>query len=115
MLSTGEGIGFSKGVLYNDRLCFNSSNSLPIELLSFTTTVKELTTQLNGVTTAEINNDYFTIKRFVNGVNFNLIINVNGAENSTQKYSYLTVNHRPLNGRAYYRLKQTDYNGQTSN
>jgi hypothetical protein len=100
MLSTGEGIGFSKGVLYNDPLCFNSSNSLPIELLSFTTTVKELTTRLNGVTTAEINNDYFTIERFVNGVNFNLIIKVNGTENSTQKFSYSIVNHRPLNGRA---------------
>jgi len=118
MLSTGGGIGFSTGVLYNDPLCFDGGNpnsiSLPIDLLNFSTTVKGLTIQLDWVTTAEINNDNFTTERSIDGVDFNSITNVNGAGNSTQRLSYSTVDDRPVNGLAYYRLKQTDYNGQTS-
>jgi DNA mismatch repair ATPase MutL len=116
MLFTSGGIGFNTGVFYNDPLCFNSSNycSSTIYLLHFAATLKELTILLNEVTTAEINNDYFPIERSVDGVDFNSIIKVNRIGNSTQKFSYITVNHRPLNRRAYYPLKQTDYNEQTS-
>ncbi len=85
---------------------------LPIELLSFTAVAKDAYVQLNWATASEINNDYFTIERSIDGINFATIAIVDGAGNSSQILNYSAVDNAPLNGIAYYRLKQTDYDGQ---
>ncbi|MFT5647369.1 MAG: hypothetical protein ACI976_002059 [Aureispira sp.] len=85
---------------------------LPIDLLSFTTTVLNSEIQLNWVTTAETNNDYFNVERSADGINFTSIDEINGAGNSTHPLSYSTVDGAPLEGWSYYRLKQTNYNGK---
>jgi hypothetical protein len=93
----------------------SSTNSpLPIDLLSFTAEAKDAYVQLNWVTVSEINNDYFNIERSSDAINFTSISTINGAGNSSQILNYSTVDHAPLNGKAYYRLKQTDYDGKSS-
>lgn len=114
MLSTAGAVGFSTGVIYNDPLCFDPTG-LPIDLVSFT--VKEVGGKyfrLNWVTVTENNNDYFNIERSADAINFESIKTINGAGNSVQVLNYSTIDDMPLNGMAYYRLKQTDYNGETS-
>ncbi len=84
---------------------------LPIELLSFTATPTENTVELEWTTLSEINNDFFTVERSADAVNFNEVLRKDGAGNSTVIKNYSDTDFSPLQGVSYYRLKQTDYNG----
>ncbi|NNM15654.1 MAG: T9SS type A sorting domain-containing protein [Bacteroidia bacterium] len=84
---------------------------LPIELISFTGEYLEDRVLLNWSTATEINNDYFTIERSRDGLNFEPIGFVDGAGYSTQLLNYKFEDVEPLEGTTYYRIKQTDYNG----
>lgn len=91
-----------------------SSNGfgLPIELLSFTAIANAKNgVDLTWVTALEINNDFFTIERSKDGVNFEEVTNVAGAGNSSETRTYNTVDENPAAGVNYYRLKQTDFDG----
>jgi hypothetical protein len=85
---------------------------LPIELLSFEGTKNDDYNTLTWVTATEINNDYFTLERSVDGFNWVEITTINGSgtvstptfyEYKDYEFTKDTVN--------YYRLKQTDFNG----
>jgi hypothetical protein len=84
---------------------------LPVELLSFSATPSEKTVSLRWSTATEINNDYFTIQRSSDGIEFlDLTKVIAGSDGKTvQAYSYNDI--RPLSQRSYYRLKQTDFDG----
>jgi hypothetical protein len=84
---------------------------LPIELLSFDAKLVNNDVELKWTTTTEINNDYFTIERSADAQLFTPIITTDGAGNSSQVINYETIDTSPLEGRSYYRLKQTDFNG----
>ncbi|MFT4876304.1 MAG: hypothetical protein ACI9AU_001285 [Bacteroidia bacterium] len=111
MLSTAGAVSFSTGVIYNDQPI---NSPVPMTLLSFTAKVEGGHVQLNWVTTAEINNDYFDVEHSVDGINFTSISRIKGAGNSTQTLNYSTIHHTLSKGVSYYRLKQTDYDGKTS-
>ena len=91
-----------------------NNNPLPTELLSFTALAKDAYVQINWATASEINNNYFTIERSIDGINFETIATVDGAGNSSQILNYSAVDNAPLCGISYYRLKQTDYDGEFS-
>lgn len=86
---------------------------LPIELVSFTKEVNNGLPEFSWVTASEVNNDYFSLERSIDGISFYEIQKINSAGNSsiTQTYSYTDL--FPLNGTSYYRLKQTDFNGNS--
>ncbi|MCL2328329.1 MAG: hypothetical protein FWC39_07425 [Bacteroidetes bacterium] len=65
-------------------------------------------------TTSETNSNYFTIERSSNGRDFTEIARINGAGTSTVTINYGYADKNPLNGISYYRLKQTDFDGQYS-
>lgn len=93
---------------------YSSANPLPVEILSFTATPENNNVLLKWQTANEINNDYFTIERSYDGIDFNKIGIVDGAGNSFSVLSYeLTDNNlSTLNFSTwYYRLKQTDFDG----
>lgn len=117
MLSTTGAVSTNSSIIYTTPPCITSSMSiilLPIELSSFTATVEISDVQLNWLTTTETNNDYFNIERSADGINFTSIHKIDGAGNSTQTLHYSTVDDTPLEGVAYYRLKQTDYDKKIS-
>jgi hypothetical protein len=87
-------------------------NPLPIELLSFTAKCDEDAVKVEWTTLSEINNDYFTIEKSLDAVNFFPIENVNGAGNSNKKIDYKIIDDNPYEGINYYRLFQTDFNGE---
>jgi hypothetical protein len=84
---------------------------LPIELLSFNAIQKEDIVYLTWATATEINNDYFAVERSGDGINFKEIEKIDGAGISSNVLFYSTTDKFPLTGISYYRLKQTDYNG----
>lgn len=89
-------------------------NTLPIELVSFTAQFINGQVKIDWTTAAEINNDYFTIERSADGLSFETILTISGQGNSSQLVNYTEFDYSPLEGISYYRLKQTDYDGQFS-
>ncbi len=88
------------------------SSPLPIELLSFTAnTTEENTVKCDWITTAELNNDFFTIERGSSPQAFEEIGRIDGAGNSSEPNTYTFIDQTPLNGINYYRIKQSDFDG----
>ncbi len=85
---------------------------LPVELISFNATYQSDKVTLNWVTASEINNDYFTIQRSINGIDWEDLEVINGAGNSSESLSYVTSDEYPYSGVSYYRLKQTNFEGE---
>ena len=110
LFSTNGAINFDQSVATNIDPC--PSAPLPIELLSFTGECYNQSIVLEWSTATEINNDYFSIERSIDGINWQIIAKIDGAGNSTsiKNYSYIDVGQ--YNDISYYRLKQTDFDGQ---
>lgn len=91
---------------------------LPIELLSFNCIYSNNQTLLEWTTASETNNDFFTIERSTDGINFIAVSNVNGAGNSNHiiNYEYMDkeIATATIDKIVYYRLKQTDFDSKTS-
>lgn len=114
--STPSSLGCNSGIIYiegpgitGQDVAF-SSNLVPIELTSFTSQKTKEGVLLKWETASEINNHYFTIEKSLDGFNYREIGNIegNGTTNKTFEYQYLDSE---ITGDAYYRLKQTDFDG----
>ena len=86
--------------------------ALPIELVSFEAKAKATEVEITWTTAAEVNNDYFTIERSKDGIEFEAIQQIDGAGNSTNILHYGVVDKTPKSGTSYYRLRQTDFDGR---
>ncbi|PWH82925.1 T9SS type A sorting domain-containing protein [Brumimicrobium oceani] len=84
---------------------------LPINLLYFDA-IKEIDrVRTKWVTLSERDNDYFTVEKSTDGYNWKSLGKINGAGNSTYEIEYTLYDLEPEIGFQYYRLKQTDFNG----
>ena len=84
---------------------------LPIELSFFNAIALEDKVELNWVTSSEKNNDFFTIEKSMNGSVWEVVSTLKGSGNSNQELSYSLYDYLPYQGDSYYRLKQTDFDG----
>ncbi|MFA9213127.1 MAG: ice-binding family protein [Candidatus Methylacidiphilales bacterium] len=89
-------------------------NTLPVKLISFSATCKGKEMAFNWQTASESNNEFFYIESSSDKQNWSIISKLDGAgnSNSIKKYTYLNGN-QTFNYK-YYRLKQTDFNGNYS-
>ncbi len=87
-------------------------NPLPIELSSFQVIKDQKDALLEWVTETETNNAYFTIERSADAANFHEIGRINGAGTVHGKQMYEYIDSSPTDGVNYYRLSQTDFDGQ---
>jgi hypothetical protein len=85
---------------------------LPIELTDFSCESTLLGINLYWITASEFNNDYFTIEKTTDGNNFEILTTVKGSNNSASSKHYYYQDKTPNRGANYYRLSQTDKNGQ---
>jgi hypothetical protein len=84
---------------------------LPIELLSFTATCDGRSALVEWTTATEKNNDYFSLERSDDAINFTEIARVAGAGNSIEPLEYSYTDYGIHGGDNYYRLVQVDYDG----
>lgn len=84
---------------------------LPISLLDFSGEIQDNKIELNWTTLSERENDYYTIYRSQDAVNWEEITQIDGAGNASDKRNYSIIDQNPLTGVSYYKLKQTDFNG----
>ncbi|HBF87079.1 MAG TPA: hypothetical protein DDX39_00445 [Bacteroidales bacterium] len=84
---------------------------LPIELLDFTANKKDVGVELLWTTANEKNNDYFTVMKSYDANIWKPIGKVDGAGNSNSYLDYNFYDNEILTQLTYYRLKQTDFDG----
>ncbi|NOZ45712.1 MAG: T9SS type A sorting domain-containing protein [Chlorobi bacterium] len=88
------------------------NSTLPIELISYNAVYQsEGFVLISWITASEINNDYFTLQRSDDGIHFTDIGFIDGAGNSNNIKKYEFEDNNPINGTSYYRIMQTDFDG----
>jgi hypothetical protein len=92
-------------------VCYSLACSLPVEIFEFDVYSYEKNNNIHWMTASEINNEYFSVERSEDGINWIEITKVNGAGNSNTIVSYEYIDRYFSNLLNYYRLKQTDFNG----
>ena len=91
-----------------------SSTPLPITLLNFTVTKQGDNAQLNWSTSSEENNKGFEIQRSTDQSNWTVLNFIAGAGNSQTEKDYQYLDQNLPAGTYYYRLRQVDYDGNSS-
>jgi hypothetical protein len=111
--STTSGISDFGAATISPTSCSPCSIVLPVELINFSAIAwGERQVKLNWQTASEINNDYFTIERSQNGLEWGEVMRIDGTGNSSSPLGYSTIDAEPHVGLSYYRLKQTDFDGK---
>jgi len=92
---------------------FVGATVLPITLSHFDAKYnpETIAVELDWATVSEINNEFFTVEKSVDGVTFEVVSIVKGAGNSSAFQDYNSLDKNPFYGTSYYRLKQTDFDG----
>lgn len=86
---------------------------LAIELISFGAEFKKDHTLVSWLTATEVNNNYFTIERSIDALNWIAIADIPSEGNSNTPLYYEYKDYKFEEDRInYYRLKQTDYSGE---
>jgi len=88
--------------------------SLPITLIDFTVNKTTEGNLLNWTTSEEVNNDYFEVRKSIDGINFVTIGVVQGNNNTSSLSNYSFVDGSVSNGTVYYQLIQFDKDGNQS-
>jgi hypothetical protein len=113
-VTTGVGtVSVSGASTFSPWIISTLTAPLPIELTSFTGNCESNNVVLKWTTASETNNDFFTIEKSIDGINFTEAGIIKGAGNSSSSNKYSFADYNSFNGLSYYRLKQTDYNRQS--
>ncbi len=89
----------------------NSECTLPVSLINFEGNAQKEGNLLTWTSASEFNNAYYELASSTNGTDFKVVSHIGGAGTSSllNKYQFLDINPAGL---TYYRLTQTDYDGQ---
>jgi hypothetical protein len=89
-----------------------NATPLPIDLVNFKASPDGKRVRLDWTTASEVDNDYFTVERTTDLNEYSFIDKVfSYMHNSNILLNYTTYDEKPVYGLQYYRLKQTDFNG----
>jgi hypothetical protein len=112
---SASGAGVSLNQLEISR--FLSSPVLAVELLDFKAAPQPPKGEqilLTWTTAFEKNNDFYKIERSEDGKTFEKIGQVKGNGTTHEKQNYTFTDETPLSTRAYYRLRQIDFDGTST-
>lgn len=85
---------------------------LPEVLLNFDAILIDKKVEFTWASNTEHNNNLFTIEKSKDAANFEQVTTIKSFGNYSTLISYFDVDYTPYEGISYYRLKQTDINGQ---
>jgi|GEM_PF-6351197 len=92
----------------------NLNHASPILLTKFKVALNYEKVLIDWSTSEERNNKFFTVERSSDGVNFSFLGFLVAGSNSTTQNDYRLIDYSPKEGLNYYRLSQTDRNGQVN-
>lgn len=87
---------------------------LPISLLDLQVKTDHQSNFLYFSTASERNNAYFAIERAADNNHFTEIDQIRGAGNALETQNYAYTDKHPLKGINYYRLRQVDFDGEST-
>jgi len=90
---------------------YTEAGVLPIKLIEFSVIFNVDRVDIKWITSSEVNNEFFTIERSKDALTWEEVIRTNGSGNSNVNIEYVEVDYSPFEGVSYYRLKQTDFDG----
>ena len=100
------------GLTIDNILVQESGSALPIVLVSFEGIEMGNHVKLDWVVASQVNNDYYTVEKSLDGYDWEELAILPGAGNVNQEMSYSIYDESPIIGHNYYKLTQTDYDGQ---
>lgn len=106
------GGGVTTGPTWNAAGIQTICTPMPIDLIYFKGKPNGTGNLLEWATETETNNNHFTLERSYNGADFVEFNQIPGAGNSREPLQYSLNDPEPFSGITYYRLKQTDHNGE---
>jgi hypothetical protein len=92
---------------------FGCTDILPIELIKFSALCDKTDVVISWATSSETNNDFFTIDKSTDLISWTQVALVKGAGNSDEVINYSYTDKNVLDKNLYYRLKQTDFDGES--
>ncbi|MFD1628760.1 sialate O-acetylesterase [Pseudopedobacter beijingensis] len=101
-----------KGIAFAPEKETSEEETTPVNLLSFTTELRNNKVRLQWSTASEQNNARFDILRSSNGKSFSRINSVEGYGNSTKTQYYVYTDESSVPGINYYKLNQVDFDGK---
>lgn len=107
-------ISLSADGIDNQTVTFAIVATLPVKLVNFSAREDQNKIKLNWQTATETDNDFFTVERSHNQNDWVALKTVKGAGNSTELRSYEATDDAPVSGTSYYRIRQTDFNGNAT-
>lgn len=106
-------VNFSDGDFFT--LGSTENYALPITLIHFDArALPDQRVKVEWTTVEETGNAFFSVERSTDGLNFESIALLDGAGNSQDIREYEYIDKSPANGQNYYRLRQTDFNGEST-
>ncbi|MNV06152.1 hypothetical protein D3C71_965160 [compost metagenome] len=101
-----------RGQMKDYAVNIGAGSALPVELKTFLVTNQKDVVSLNWVTETERDNDFFTIQRSADGMNWITVAEVKSAGNSAVEQFYELKDFSPVYGVSYYQILQQDKNGE---
>jgi hypothetical protein len=88
------------------------SAPLPVQLTTFDVENQEKQVVISWESVSERDNDFYRLEVSVNGEYWQELGIIDGSGTTTENTVYSFVDKKPFSGQSYYRLSQTDFNGQ---
>lgn len=92
-------------------VCYSIACPLPIEIVKFDVYKRDSYNLIDWVSATETRNDFYTIERSTDGLNWESLYEIDGAGTSNTPLFYEYKDYTPSKSINYYRLKQTDFDG----
>lgn len=89
------------------------NSPLPVDLLDFYAQSRDQRIDIHWSTASETNNAFFSLERSFDGLEFEFIAELTGSGNSNSVRHYKFSDHDDLPSVVYYRLRQTDFDGNS--
>lgn len=105
--------GLQADLDFENWVLVDNTEPLPIELLLFKANCDEDIVTITWASASETNNDFYTLERSLDAMNWEVVTTISGAGNSNQTLYYHYTDFNPLGQLSYYRLSQTDYDGSS--
>lgn len=87
---------------------------LPVEMVDFTVTCESGHAVIDWTTATETMNNFFAIEKSTDGVNYTQCGRAEGNGTTSEMHDYSFIDPTALTGLTYYRIRQVDYNGEST-
>ena len=110
---TGYSIWWQSDICLDEIIIQDKGGSLPIVLSNLSADQDYDQANIMWSVLSQVNNDYFTVERSLDCYEWETVGQCAGNGTSSQEVNFVMIDKTPYSGLSYYRLTQTDFNGDS--